>query len=350
MDYFQRIPSFYPNRKIKGSTLQQKMFFRAVKKGVGKNLIQKLNEKPLPFVTSFFVAAYAAEHYDYQGPIYCIICDADISRAWAPINPEKSKIIYLATNERTRKRLVMYGVPKKNIKVTGFPLPLENKGDDDLILKNDLGIRLKNLDKNNNFQNKFKALLEENNILIPDICSRPLTITFAVGGAGAQREIAFLLLKKLNKYIENDKLKINLVAGSREDVNVYFKEKIKNLNLNTNKNVKIIYHSQKVEYFKLFNKCLRETDVLWTKPSELSFYSALGIPIIMSEPVGSQEIFNREWLIEIGAGIDSLNLNYVDEWLFDWQKDGRLARASFNAYLNAPRLGTENIVKEVLKD
>jgi hypothetical protein len=158
------------------------------------------------------------------------------------------------------------------------------------------------------------------------------------------------LLKKLLKHILKKEVKLNLVAGSRNDVNSYFKELISSLKLSDNENINIIYHPQKVEYFKLFNKCIRESDILWTKPSELSFYSALGLPIIMSEPVGSQEVFNREWLMEIGAGLDSLDLKYVDEWLFDWQKDGRLARASLNAYLNAPRYGTENIIKEVFKE
>jgi hypothetical protein len=143
MDHFQKISPFYPHRSLKPKTLQQKMFFRAVKKGVGKNLINKLNENPLPLVTSFFVVAYSAEYYGYKGPIYCIVCDADISRAWAPINPENSKIIYLATNNRTKKRLMMYGVAEDNIKITGFPLPLENKGEGDNILKRDLGSRLK---------------------------------------------------------------------------------------------------------------------------------------------------------------------------------------------------------------
>jgi hypothetical protein len=350
MDYFQRIAPFYPHRSLRPKTLQQKMFFKAVKKGVGKNLINKLNENPFPLVTSFFVAAYSAEYYGYKGPIYCIICDADISRAWAPIDPKNSKIIYLATNNRTKERLMMYGVLEKNIKITGFPLPLENKGENESILKKNLGVRLKNLDLNGSFKNKFKSLLQDNEIVIPEYSIKPLTITFAVGGAGAQRELGGLLLKKLLKQIQKGKVKLNLVAGSRGDVNDYFKEIINSLELNGHDNVKIIYHPQKVEYFKLFNECIRESDVLWTKPSELSFYSAFGLPIIMSEPVGSQEVFNREWLIEIGAGLDSLDLKYVDEWLFDWQKNGRLARAAFNAYLNAPRYGTENIIKEVFKE
>jgi hypothetical protein len=350
MDHFQRIPPFYPHRSLINNTLQQKMFFRAVKKGVGKNLINKLNENPIPLVTSFFVAAYSAEYYGYKGSIYCIICDADVSRAWAPIDPKNSKIIYLATNSRTKKRLMMYGVSENNIKITGFPLPLENKGEDESILKKNLGLRLKNLNLDGSFEKKFQSMLQDNDIIIPNNSDKPLTITFAVGGAGAQRELGGLLLKNLLPHIKNKKIKLNLVAGSRSDVNNYFQELINALKINNHEGVRIIYHPQKVEYFKLFNKCLGESDILWTKPSELSFYSALGLPIIMSEPVGSQEVFNREWLIEIGAGLDSLNLNQVSEWIFDWQKDGRLARAALNAYLNAPRNGTENIIKEVFKE
>jgi len=348
MDYFQRIQNFYPLRDLSKQTLQQKMFFKAVKKGVGKNLINELNKNPLPFVTSFFVAAYSAEYYQYKGPIYCIICDADISRAWAPINPHESKIIYLASTERVCRRLMMYGVKKENIKLTGFPLPLENIGDDELVLKNDLSKRLVSLDPNKIFLKRNAKILDVYNIVTPKSIDRPLTIMFAVGGAGAQRELGILLLKKLMNKINEKKIKLILVAGVRSDVHNYFKKNIELLNLQNNEGVEIIYHPQKPEYFKLFNLSLRNSDLLWTKPSELSFYTGLGVPIIMSEPVGSQEHFNREWLLKLGVGLESLNPEIVDEWLVDWQKDGRLARAAFNAYLLSRRDGTKNIIKEVL--
>ena len=105
-----------------------------------------------------------------------------------------------------------------------------------------------------------------------------------------------------------------------------------------------------MEYFRLFNLCLRNTDVLWTKPSELSFYAGLGLPIIISDPVGSQEVCNRDWLLSIGAGLDSLDPEFVDEWLPDWRCDGRLARAALNAYLNAPHSGLVNIKKEIFSN
>ena len=114
------------------------------------------------------------------------------------------------------------------------------------------------------------------------------------------------------------------------------------------KNVNILYQEDKLGYFKEFNKILRSTDILWTKPSELTFYSGLGLPIIMSEPIGYQEKYNREWLLEIGAGINSKNPEYVDEWLFDWLASGWLAEAAMQGFMDAPTMGTYNIENIVL--
>ena len=95
----------------------------------------------------------------------------------------------------------------------------------------------------------------------------------------------------------------------------------------------------------LFNLSLRKTDILWTKPSELSFYCGLGLPILMSETVGSQENFNREWLIASGAGVDSLDPEFVGQWLEDMLDSGRLARAAMDGYLNTENQGVYNIEK-----
>lgn len=145
----------------------------------------------------------------------------------------------------------------------------------------------------------------------------PVTITFAVGGAGAQKEIGSQLLKELKSKIKDGELNLNLVAGSRREVKEYFEMEIKSSGLKDSPHLKIIFAPDKVEYFKKFNQCLRTTDILWTKPSELSFYCALGLPVIISTPVGSQEDFNRAWLLSVGAGIDSQEPGYVNEWLPD---------------------------------
>ena len=110
----------------------------------------------------------------------------------------------------------------------------------------------------------------------------------------------------------------------------------------------IIYGETKTDYFRLFSEIIRETDILWTKPSELSFYCGLGIPIIMAPTIGSQEEYNRKWLVEIQAGIDQNDPEYVDEWLLDYLKEGRLAEAAWDGFLKARKYGTYKIL-EVLE-
>jgi hypothetical protein len=352
MDYFQKIQPFYPKRDLSKSTAQQKYFYRKIKDGLGKNLIKRLEKRPLPLLTTFFVAAYAAEYYNYSGEIYLVVCDADISRSWAPINPATSRIKYMAPNIRVKERLILYGVKEENIYVTGFPLPKENIGVDDWeYLKSDLKTRLEVLDPYGLYRKKYAKLIEA--YLTPvgniDGPTRPLTLTFAVGGAGAQRDLGLLILDKLKNKIVEGKIVLNLIAGSRQDVFDYYSKSLKDHFLHNNKNVRLIYSPDKMRYFKEFNECLRNTDILWTKPSELSFYCGLGLPIIMTEPIGSQEDYNRRWLLGIGAGVDGKNPLYTDEWLFDFLNSGWLAEAAMRGYLNGPKMGTYNIENIVLR-
>lgn len=353
MDYFQKIKPFYPKRDLSKPSTQQKYFYRKVKSGTGKQLVEKLNENPLPFVSTFFVSTYFAEYYNYKGDVYCIVCDADISRAWAPLNPPSSPVIYLAPNKRVKERLKLYGVREKNIHITGFPLPKENIGGrNKKILKEDLKKRICNLDPKGVYRKKYSKLI--NDYLGPiskeHENKKKLTITFAVGGAGAQRRLGVEILKKLKEKISLGVVKLNLVAGSRDDVYQYFAKALDKQGLLKSDNVKIIFHKDKIKYFSLFNKVLRDTDILWTKPSELTFYSGLGLPILMSEPIGSQEYHNREWLMAIGAGLDSKKISNINEWLFDWLNSGWLAEAAMQGFLDAPSLGTYNIEDIVLKN
>ena len=351
MDRFQKIDPFYPRRDLSKNSSQQKYFFRKVKNGLGKSLINELNKKPLPLVTSFFVPAYFAEYYQYKGPIYCIVCDADVARAWAPPDAKNSRIFYLAPNKRVRERLMLYGVKPKNILVTGFPLPKENIGGlQQTILKTDLKARIFNLDPKGIYRRKYAKLIEDYLCPVKEIKrnNHPLTITFAVGGAGAQRELGAIILNRLKNRLKKGDLRLNLVAGVRNDVYLFFNKVVKDCGLNNCSNVNIVYSEDKINYFKDFNKILRTTDVLWTKPSELTFYSGLGIPIIMSKPIGSQEDYNREWLLAIGAGIDEQDPNYVDEWLFDWLNSGWLAESAMQGFLDAPKMGTYHIENIVL--
>ncbi|MFH1890156.1 MAG: hypothetical protein ABIJ91_01130 [Candidatus Kuenenbacteria bacterium] len=355
MDQIQRIKSFYPRRSLLKQSLQLKVNVSMIRKHKwGKDLIDKLDKFNLPLLTTFFTIAYMAEEFSYKQDIYLVVCDADVSRAWASPNPMKSKIKYLAPNKRVYERLQLYGVNPDKIYFTGFPLPLVNLGDEKLsILKKDLGKRLRNLDPQNRYISKYRRTITEHlgKNAVPQKSTHPLTVTFAVGGAGAQRELGIGIVKSLKKQIEKDEVRVILVAGIRLEVKEYFEVEVRKLRLGKQlgKNIQILYEGKRENYFKNFNKILRTTDILWTKPSELSFYCALGLPIIINEPLGFQEKFNRKWLKNIGAGLDGENIKYTDEWLFDWLKSGWLAEAAMQGFFEAPKYGTFNIEKIVCR-
>lgn len=348
-NYLQRIKPFYPRRDLSEDTLQLKEMYRLIhKRDWGKNLVNYLNKKNLPLITSFFVPAFFAEEHGFTNEIYCIICDADMARSWGALEPESSRINYFAPNKRVVERLKLYGVPHDHIFCTGFPLPKENIGGLKMpILKKDLGARIFNLDPNKHFTNKYQDTLEKN-IGKKNVCKsakHPLSLTFAIGGAGAQRELAVQIMKSLYQKLNKKEIYLYLVAGVRNEVCTYFIQKIKEYGLEKNygKNIFIVYDETKEKYFSKFNDVLRYTDILWTKPSELTFYSGLGIPIIMAPGIGSQEDFNRRWLMSTGAGIDQEDPKYTNEWLFDWIESGWLAEAAMQGFLDAPKFGTYNI-------
>lgn len=355
-DKFQTIPKFYPKRDLSKPNLQIQEVTTVIKKGNwGKHLISQLAKKPLPLVTTFFATAIMAEVFNYPGEIYCVICDSDVSRSWVSDSPNLSRINYFAPSQRVVERLTLYGVPQERIFFTGFPLPKENLGSKEKleILKEDLRARILNLDINHNYAKYYKELLVKHLDWQKGIQrTHPLTLTFAVGGAGAQRELGAKILKSLKTKICQKKIKLNLVAGIHNDVATFFRRTIRNLGLakECDGHLHIMFAESKQEYFVKFNQLLKTTDLLWTKPSELSFYCALGIPVIISEPIGSQEKFNRHWLIEIGAGFEQDKVEYTNEWLFDWLESGKLAEAAMDGYLEAPKLGVYNIEKIVLNN
>lgn len=343
------IPKLYPQKDRSNSTLQVKYLKISIKRGLCNGVIEQIKRPIRPVITSFYVPAIAADIAGYQ-QIYCIICDTDLSRVWVAENASKSNIIYFAPGSESANRLYSYGVPEKNVIITGFPLPLELLGNRNLdVLKTNLSCRLQNLDPDGRFYSLYKHSVnafiqyDERNF-IRNACKRKsITITYTVGGAGAQKEIGRQIVRSLSRKIDQEEVKINLVAGIRTDLRDYF-TRVKEEIAGNNNNVQVIWAEDKESYFDLYNQCLQTTDILWTKPSELSFYCALGMPIIMTPAIGPQEKFNRRWLREIGAGIKQKNPEFADQWLFDFLHKGRLAEAAWLGFLKARKYGTYNIL------
>jgi hypothetical protein len=344
LDALLHIPSFYPIRNLSNTTFQVNMLRKSILNGLCAGMLEKVKQKNLPIITSFYAPAIAAD-MSGTNKVYCIICDADLNRVWVAKEPWESRIEYFAPCGKAAQRLKAYGVPDERIYITGFPLPDELLGGKDLpTLKKDLGQRLIYLDPNGYFRSRHeknvKHFLGKENYEIENL--RPLTISYAVGGAGAQKEIGAKIAYSLKDKISKGTIKLNLIAGTREPVRDYF-VKVKEQIAPDSPFINIIYSSDLINYFDLFNQAIKTTDILWTKPSELSFYSALGLPIIMTPPIGAQEKFNTQWLMEIQGGIKQDNPDYTDQWLFDFLDKGRLAEAAWSGFLKVRKLGTYNI-------
>jgi len=213
------------------------------------------------------------------------------------------------------------------------------------VLRRDLATRLRLLDPTDRFWplhglNVEHFLGEENCAHKPD---RPLTITYAVGGAGAQKEIGVAAFRSLRSRIEAGALAWNFVCGVRKEVRAYFEEEVAKT-LPGHPGVRIVGGKGDTEsYFADFALALHTTDILWTKPSELSFYAGLGLPLLMAPSVGSQEVFNRRWLEEIQAGIPQSDPQFADTWLLELLEQGRFAEAAWSGFLKARKYGTFRI-------
>ena len=341
------IPAFYPMRNLSQTTLPVKALHAFIRRGLCSGALREVQSRALPFVTSFYASAIAADLAGSIEPIYCIICDADLSRVWVAKDPAESGIQYFAPCGKAAQRLQAYGVRREQVFLTGFPLPEELLGGPNLpILKRNLLNRLNRLDPNNRFfplhgRNVEHYLGMEHSSARGEPGS-PLTITYAVGGAGAQREIGAKIASSLKEHIKRGRVKLNLVAGTHEDIGEFFHEVRETLQCSEHE-IAVFWSQEFDRYYDEFTSLLHTTDILWTKPSELSFYCALGLPIVMAPAIGPQEKFNQKWLREIHAGIKQENPDFAHQWLFDMLEDGRLAEAAWLGFLKARKLGLYKI-------
>ncbi len=346
-DHFQSISPYYPFRDLSKPNIGSIFMHKLINKDFIKSVVEHTKKDNIPFVSTFFAPALAAAHAGRED-VYCIATDTDINRIWAPEKPKRTNIYYLTPTMHSTKRLMAYGVPKDHIFFTGFPLPKENVGPNGEVIKKDLGERMANLDPNKiyikRYKETIKAQLGKN---FRNKSNHTLTLTFAIGGAGAQKEIGEKIIKSLKKKIKKHKVRLNIIVGTRLELNQYFLNIIKKAGLENEhgKYINLICELSKKSYFESFNEILHETDILWTKPSELSFYTGLGLPIIIAPPLGSHEIFNEKWLVTMGSGIKQEDPRYVNEWLFEWLDKGILAEAAWEGFQEAPSYGTYNIEK-----
>ena len=343
------IPPLYPFRDLSVPTLGVKILERSGRQGLGRTLVKHLQSNHLTLLTTFYSPAILADYHGYDR-IYCIVTDSDVNRVWAPIKPETSKVHYFAPSGRVVRRMRAYGVPKEQIELTGFPLPHELVGGEDAgVLRKNLAARLARLDPRGTFARQYKRDLEGFGPLPkPD---GPPHLVFAVGGAGAQAELPELFLPSLAGALRAGELRLTLVAGSRPDVRRRFELQIQGAGLERQlgSHLQVLFEPETDRYFERFDALLAQTDVLWTKPSELVFYAGLGLPLLLTEPVGIHEVYNRRFAYEHGAALRQRDPRVIGERLRELLEDGHLATAAWAGYRRIPHHGLYEIAQRLLQ-
>ncbi|HVT57747.1 MAG TPA: hypothetical protein VHR45_05050 [Thermoanaerobaculia bacterium] len=351
LDSLTSIPHLYPKRDLSAPTLQARSLDRLIRKGLGRGLMAHLEATGAPLLTTFFAAAVLADEQGWERT-YCVVTDVDLNRVWVPLAPARSRIVYLTPSRRALDRLRAYGVPRAQIEYTGFPLPAELLGGPALdTLRRNLAARLVRLDRHAVFRGQARGEIQQflGEELPADQQGRAPLATFTVGGAGAQARLARALLRSLAPLVAERRLRLCLAAGVRPEIAARFRRWVEEAGLEERLGDGVtIFQAESLEsYFPSFNSLLAETDILWTKPSEMTFFGALGIPLVFSQPVGIHERYNRRWAIENGAGLKQRDPRFAGDWLREWLSEGTLAAAAWSGFMRLPKFGLFQILERM---
>lgn len=350
LDSATMIPPLHPYRDLAGPSLATRALDGLIHRGFGEALAEHLRATGAPLVTTFYAPAIVADRRGIDN-VFCVVTDADINRVWAPLDARESNIRYLAPSQRVVRRLRAFGVPGSSIEFTGFPLPHALVGGEDLsALRRNLGPRLVRLDPKKRFRASchhelahfFADLGQEHE-------GEPPLLTFAVGGAGAQSRLVDAFLPSLRPLLLAGRIRLALVAGTHFEVAARFRRALRKAELDAciGTTVQIVSAETLDSYFERFDQLIAETDILWTKPSELTFYAALGLPLLLTAPVGVHERFNRRYAREQGVGLKQRDPRHVGDRLFELLADGTLAAAAWSGFLSLPKFGTYRVLEEL---
>ena len=331
-----------PPGSAAASTAATRSLERMVGRGLGAGLGEHLRGAGRGLLTTFYAPALAADG-GAASFVLCVVTDTDIHRIWAASDAAAGRVVYLTPTPAAGARLRSYGVRDGCVVETGFPLPPELLGGEGLdTLRSDLGRRLTRLDPVGKARaGDGRVATLEIPIVPPPPGAAPLHLVFAVGGAGAQARRALELVDELHEALARGELRLTLVAGARPDLGRRFAGAVRRHRLSAA--VGVLAEPTFAAYVTRFNQLLREADVLWTKPSELVFFAALGLPLLLDDPVGDHERHNRRWLLEHGAALDRPPPGEVARRLRSWRSSGELARVALNGFERLPQHGTHRI-------
>ncbi len=313
------IPDDHAPVSLKGSEL----IYTLQKLGAGKKLFNSLDDYSPTLLHTFYLPAMLSVYHGYAGKNFLLLCDTDIHRVWAPIHPGNRNLNYCVPTAKSADRLISYGVKKEKICVTGFPLPVQNTGGGDLkLLADDLEIR--------------KTRLKNDSSL-------PLTIMFPFSGAGAYSNVLTELVKSIIDELKAGVLRLIVSCGDNAHAQRNAENLFVNYGIDELEFIEIMYDKDIFTAFDRFNSALKSTDVMITKPSEMVFYAALGIPLVFLPPIGAHEAKNRDYIFENRCGVNMVPPSEFAKWILGSRCSGMLMELAENGYNNLPKTGTFEI-------
>ncbi len=345
------IARLHPYRDQSRPTWPVRRLEAAIDGGLARGMLAALSRAPRPLLTTYFAPAIAADRAGHE-PIHLVVTDADIHRVWVPRDPRTSAITYYTPSTRAARRLRAYGVPAARVVDTGYPLPPSLLGPGLATLKANLARRLVRLDPTHAFRRGCEAELAAFLGPLPeDEAGQPPHLVYAVGGAGAQADLPARFLPGLEDAIARGALRVTLVAGIRPEVRDVLEGTVRRLGLDGAQGphgVSVLWRESLPAYFQAFDALLADTDILWTKPSELTFFGALGLGLVLGKPIGNHERYNRRWAREQGAALKQRDPRFAGQWLREWLDDGVLAATAWSGCLRLPKFGLERILDHAL--
>jgi processive 1,2-diacylglycerol beta-glucosyltransferase len=221
--------------------------------------------KPDIVICTHFVAANILNHwkkkYGFKYQVWLTITDYEAHSLWVDRDVDMN---FVALPE-VADYLVQNGIDKKKIKITGIPIDL-----------------------------KFTKKYDKNKILKKFGLNKGFTISVFSGGFGMGPVEEIVRNIGSIGIFGNIKINILVVAGKNEEL----KKKLEVIT-EGNKNLKIYGFVNNMEEF------MAVSDLIISKPGGLTVSEsmAMGVPLIMSNPIPGQEDANVRFLLKNKAGL-----------------------------------------------
>jgi hypothetical protein len=144
--------------------------------------------------------------------------------------------------------------------------------------------------------------------------------------------------------LERREARLALVAGVHRGVAAAFRRWLAAAGVREGEGAEVLLAGDFAAYEPSFNGLLARTDVLWTKPGELVFFGALGLPLLLAPPLGVHERRNRRLALRWGFAMDGRDPAAAPARVAAGLADGSLAEAAWRGFRRLPARGTWRIL------